>query len=169
HESWKGPSDGWAGSVGFADWVTVGIGDGMYNQVDPTDSRWVYNTQEFGGHGRYDQKTRQRVRIVPARDGPAARAIQLDRSLRALAAQSPDVVRRGPGAVPLGGSRRSLAGDQPRSHHQRRGQDQPQRRGKRNSILHYRYHFRIAGDARNHLGGHRRWQGASDAEQRRQL
>ncbi len=48
HESWKGPSNGWAGSIGIDDWVTVGTGDGMYNQVDPTDSRWVYNTQEFG-------------------------------------------------------------------------------------------------------------------------
>ena len=67
HESWKGPSNGWTGSVGVEDWVTVGIGDGMYNQVDPTDSRWVYNTQEFGGHGRYDQKTHERVRVVPAR------------------------------------------------------------------------------------------------------
>jgi photosystem II stability/assembly factor-like uncharacterized protein len=67
HESWKGPSNGWTGSVGIDDWVTVGIGDGMYNQADPSDSRWVYNTQEFGGHGRYDQKTHQRVRIVPER------------------------------------------------------------------------------------------------------
>ncbi len=67
HESWKGPSNGWTGSVGVEDWVTVGIGDGMYNQVDPTDSRWVYNTQEFGGHGRYDQKTHERVRIAPVR------------------------------------------------------------------------------------------------------
>ena len=72
HESWKGPSNGWTGSVGIEDWVTVGIGDGMYNQADPTDSRWVYNTQEFGGHGRYDQKTHQRVRIVPARSGNQA-------------------------------------------------------------------------------------------------
>src|SRR5579871_2594557 len=67
HESWKGPSNGWTGSVGVEDWVTVGIGDGMYNQVDPTDSRWVYNTQEFGAHGRYDQKTHERVRIAPTR------------------------------------------------------------------------------------------------------
>ena len=67
HESWKGPSNGWSGSVGFADWVTVGIGDGMYNQVDPTDSRWVYNTQEFGRHARYDQKTRVRKIIAPTR------------------------------------------------------------------------------------------------------
>jgi len=67
HESWKGPSNGWSGSVGLADWVTVGIGDGMYNQVDPTDSRWVYNTQEFGRPGRYDQQTRSRKLIVPTR------------------------------------------------------------------------------------------------------
>ncbi len=67
HESWKGPSNGWAGSIGIDDWVTVGIGDGMYNQVDPTDSRWVYNTQEFGGLGRYDQKTHERILIAPRR------------------------------------------------------------------------------------------------------
>lgn len=67
HESWKGPSNGWAGNIGIDDWVTVGTGDGMYNQVDPTDSRWVYNTQEFGGLGRYDQKTHERIRIAPTR------------------------------------------------------------------------------------------------------
>jgi photosystem II stability/assembly factor-like uncharacterized protein len=70
HESWKGPSNGWAGSIGIDDWVTVGTGDGMYNQVDPTDSRWVYNTQEFGGLGRYDQKTHVRTRIAPTRPQP---------------------------------------------------------------------------------------------------
>ena len=49
HESWRGPSRGVSGSVeGVGAWTTVGVGDGMYNQVDPTDSRWVYNTQEFG-------------------------------------------------------------------------------------------------------------------------
>jgi len=67
HESWKGPSNGWSGSIGIDDWVTVGTGDGMYNQVDPTDSRWVYNTQEFGSLSRYDQKTHERIRIAPTR------------------------------------------------------------------------------------------------------
>ncbi|HSQ18853.1 MAG TPA: hypothetical protein VLR92_00630, partial [Blastocatellia bacterium] len=67
HESWKGPSDGWTGSIGIADWVTVGIGDGMYNQVDPVDSRWVYNTQEFGRHAQLDQKLRVRTVIAPTR------------------------------------------------------------------------------------------------------
>ncbi len=74
HESWKGPSNGWSGSIGIEDWVTVGIGDGMYNQVDPTDSRWVYNTQEFGHHARLDQVTRVRTNIAPSRSsGPPLR------------------------------------------------------------------------------------------------
>ena len=67
HESWKGPSNGWSGSVGLADWATVGIGDGMYNQVDPTDNRWVYNTQEFGRPARLDQTLRIRKSIAPTR------------------------------------------------------------------------------------------------------
>ncbi len=67
HESWKGPVDGWSGSVGIEDWSTVGVGDGMYNQVDPTDSRWVYNTQEFGRPGRYDAKLHTRTLIAPTR------------------------------------------------------------------------------------------------------
>lgn len=67
HESWKGPSEGWSGSIGEEDWVTVGTGDGMYNLVDPTDSRWVYNTQEFGRAARLDQKIHVRVRIAPTR------------------------------------------------------------------------------------------------------
>lgn len=67
HESWKGPSNGWSGSVGIEDWVTVGVGDGMYNQVDPTDSRWLYNNQEFGRLARVDQKLRQRKIIEPTR------------------------------------------------------------------------------------------------------
>jgi hypothetical protein len=39
----------------------------MYNQVDPSDSRWVYNTQEFGRHARFDQKLRVRKNIAPLR------------------------------------------------------------------------------------------------------
>jgi photosystem II stability/assembly factor-like uncharacterized protein len=67
HESWRGPSNGWSGSIGLENWTTVGVGDGMYNQVDPTDSRWLYNTQEFGRHARFDQKTRERKTIAPTR------------------------------------------------------------------------------------------------------
>jgi hypothetical protein len=47
--------------------VTVGPGDGMYNVVDPTDSRWVYNTRELNSMGRMDQKTGVRTPIAPSR------------------------------------------------------------------------------------------------------
>ena len=65
HESWKGPSNSPSGRIGIEDWTTVGTGDGMYNQVDPSDSRWVYNTQEFGTPRRVDQRTHTRTVITP--------------------------------------------------------------------------------------------------------
>jgi photosystem II stability/assembly factor-like uncharacterized protein len=65
HDSWKGPSNGRNGRVTLDHWTTVGPGDGMYNQVDPTDSRWVYNSHEMGNHGRFDQTTGQRTSITP--------------------------------------------------------------------------------------------------------
>ena len=66
HENWKGPVDGWSGAVTIDDWVTTGIGDGMYNQPDPT-GRWLYNTQEFGILGRVDMQLRTRTIIDPTR------------------------------------------------------------------------------------------------------
>ena len=68
HDSWKGPSNSKTGLITLEQWTTVGPGDGMYNQVDPTDSRWVYNTRELGNHGRFDQTTGQRTVIAPRRD-----------------------------------------------------------------------------------------------------
>jgi len=68
HDSWKGPSNGWSGEVGLENWVTVGASDGMYNVVDPEDSRWVYNTHEFGGHSRVDQKLGTLTDIKPVRE-----------------------------------------------------------------------------------------------------
>ncbi|MFQ6038385.1 MAG: WD40/YVTN/BNR-like repeat-containing protein, partial [Candidatus Aminicenantales bacterium] len=67
HDTWKGPSNGWSGRITLADWVTVGSGDGMYVQVDPEDSRWVYTDSQFGGHYRVDQKRGTRTRIQPVR------------------------------------------------------------------------------------------------------
>jgi hypothetical protein len=68
HDSWKGPSNGWTGEIALADWVTVGGGDGMYNQIDPTDSRWVYNNREFGAMWRFDQKLGVQTSITPTRE-----------------------------------------------------------------------------------------------------
>jgi len=68
HDSWKGPTNGWSGEVTLGDWVTVGIQDGMFNAVDNEDSRWAYNTYQFGGHGRVDQKLGTRTDIQPVRE-----------------------------------------------------------------------------------------------------
>jgi photosystem II stability/assembly factor-like uncharacterized protein len=65
HDSWKGPVNGRWGFTMLEDWVTVGPGDGMYNVVDPTDSRWVYNTRELNQLGRMDQQTGIRKDIRP--------------------------------------------------------------------------------------------------------
>ena len=67
HDSWKGPSNGKNGRITLEDWVTVGTQDGMYNQVDPTDSRWVYNSYQLGGQRRLDQQTGQVAVIEPPR------------------------------------------------------------------------------------------------------
>jgi photosystem II stability/assembly factor-like uncharacterized protein len=67
HDSWKGPSNGPTGRITLEHWVAVGPGDGMYNVVDPTDSRWVYNTRELNQMGRLDQRTGVRVNIAPTR------------------------------------------------------------------------------------------------------
>jgi photosystem II stability/assembly factor-like uncharacterized protein len=71
HDSWKGPINGPHGRVGPEDWVTVGDNDGMYNRVDPNDSRWVYNSIQWGGQFRADQKTHTRQSIVPTRPSGA--------------------------------------------------------------------------------------------------
>jgi len=71
HESWRAPVNGFAGHIGIELWVTVGTGDGMYNAVDPTDSRWVYNTQQFGGHYRQNVETGERTNIAPRREPSA--------------------------------------------------------------------------------------------------
>jgi photosystem II stability/assembly factor-like uncharacterized protein len=65
HDSWKGPSNGWSGTITLENWVTVGSDDGMYNVVDPVDGRWVYNTGQFGIHRRVDQQMGIRVNIEP--------------------------------------------------------------------------------------------------------
>jgi photosystem II stability/assembly factor-like uncharacterized protein len=67
HESWKGPSNSRGGMITLEDWTTVGTGDGMYNQVDPTSSRWVYNSFQTGGQRRFDQVTGQATNIQPQR------------------------------------------------------------------------------------------------------
>lgn len=67
HDSWKGPSNAWSGEITLENWVPVGGGDGMYNQIDPSNNRWVYNEEQFGNHIRVDQWTGERKNIAPRR------------------------------------------------------------------------------------------------------
>ena len=69
HELWKGPSNSAAErGITLMDWVAVGNGDGMFAQVDPNDSRWLYTTSQYGMHYRVDQKLGYRTSIQPTRD-----------------------------------------------------------------------------------------------------
>jgi photosystem II stability/assembly factor-like uncharacterized protein len=55
------------GPIPFEAWYRVGGGDGFYNVVDPTDSRWLFNESQFGAIQRMDQKTGQGRSIRYAR------------------------------------------------------------------------------------------------------
>jgi photosystem II stability/assembly factor-like uncharacterized protein len=67
HEHWRGPSNGPSGKTSEQDWFALGNGDGIYTQVDPTDSRWLYTTRQYGGHTRLDQKLGYTTNIQPQR------------------------------------------------------------------------------------------------------
>jgi len=63
----KFPSNGPTGFITRDDWVSVGGGDGMFNQVDPEDARWLYNASQLGAMQRVDQKTGTRKFLRPSR------------------------------------------------------------------------------------------------------
>ena len=67
--SWKGPSAKKGRfPIRFEDWEHVQGGDGFYNQVDPTNSRWLYSESQFGGLSRIDQKTGKKRHIQLERE-----------------------------------------------------------------------------------------------------
>ena len=65
--SFKIPSNSVYGSITRNDWASVGGGDGMYNQVDPENSRWLYNDYQMGAIQRFDQKKGAGNFIRPSR------------------------------------------------------------------------------------------------------
>ena len=67
HEHWKGPSQGPLGRVTVWDWLAVGDNDGIFTQIDPNDSRWLYTTRQYGGHTRVDQLHGYETNIWPRR------------------------------------------------------------------------------------------------------
>ncbi len=74
--SLRGPSTmKGGGTIPFEAWYRVGGGDGFYNVVDPTDSRWLYNESQFGNIQRMDQRTGQGrpIRYTRPQGQPALR------------------------------------------------------------------------------------------------
>jgi photosystem II stability/assembly factor-like uncharacterized protein len=61
----KIPSNGPGGMITRDDWTAVGGGDGMFNVVDPADSRWLYNASQNGAIQRFDQKLGLATSIRP--------------------------------------------------------------------------------------------------------
>ena len=67
----KVPSNGPRGTITRDDWTMVGGGDGMYNVVDPEDSRWLVNASQLGAIQRVDQRagTSRSIRPPARRSG----------------------------------------------------------------------------------------------------
>ena len=62
--SWKGPSTKKGRfPIRFEDWEHITGGDGFYNRVDPSNSRWLYSESQNGGLVRVDQETGRRRNI----------------------------------------------------------------------------------------------------------
>jgi len=66
NSSWCAPSNR-LNEYGIAngDWTDVSGGDGFYNQIDPTDWRWVYTESQGGNLSRFNAETGESARIRP--------------------------------------------------------------------------------------------------------
>ncbi len=66
NHSWMGPSETrrWIGIIDD-DWKQIGFGDGMYQQPDPTSTRYVYVLAQNGEFNRFDALTGDRLDIRP--------------------------------------------------------------------------------------------------------
>ena len=66
NHSWMGPSEtrSWIGILND-DWQQTGFGDGMYQQVDPANHRYVYANSNGGGYYRMDPETGDMLDIRP--------------------------------------------------------------------------------------------------------
>jgi photosystem II stability/assembly factor-like uncharacterized protein len=66
NSSWCAPSNKLDEyGIGNRDWYDVSGGDGFYNQIDPTDWRWVYTESQGGNISRYNAMTGETARIRP--------------------------------------------------------------------------------------------------------
>jgi len=99
NHSWMGPSETrrWIGIIND-DWMQTGFGDGMYQQVDPTNHRYVYANSNGGSYYRLDAETGDMLDIRP-------RAPEGEPSYRWDWASPSLVSKHDPSVVYLGGNR----------------------------------------------------------------
>ncbi len=66
NHSFMGPSESrhWEGIIND-DWRQTGFGDGMYQQVDSEDHRYLYNASNGGNYSRLDTETGDALTITP--------------------------------------------------------------------------------------------------------
>ncbi|MGH7711044.1 MAG: WD40/YVTN/BNR-like repeat-containing protein, partial [Gemmatimonadaceae bacterium] len=105
NHSWMGPSATrhWLGIVN-EDWKQIGFGDGMYQQPDPFNARFVYSSSQNANIQRVDVETGDRLDIRPIpREGE--RPYRFDWTAPILAS------RHTSGLVYLGGNRLFISRD----------------------------------------------------------
>lgn len=68
--SWRGPhTKAGRGAIEFEEWFRVGGGDGMYNEVDPSNNQFLYNESQFGPIRRLDMRTGESRSVRSRADG----------------------------------------------------------------------------------------------------
>ena len=105
NHSWMGPSETrrWIGILND-DWQQTGFGDGMYQQVDLTNHRYVYANSNGGGYYRMDPETGDMLDIRP-------RAPESEPRYRWDWVSPSLVSKHDPAVVYLGGSRLFISRD----------------------------------------------------------
>ena len=98
NHSWMGPSETrhWIGILND-DWKQTGFGDGMFQQVDPSDARYVYVNSQNGSYTRVDSYTGDITAIRPV--GPDGERLRWDWASPTL------VSRHDPATVYVAGNR----------------------------------------------------------------
>ena len=174
HEHWKGPSNGPLGRVTVWDWLAVGDNDGIFTQVDPTDSRWLYTTRQYGGHTRVDQKHGLRdEHLAAARPQGDPYRFQWSTPLhisphdRKMIYAGAQLLLR---STDRGDHWTEISPDLSTNDHDAKILPRVRgRRAGRHSVVRDHVDFGIAGDDGRDLGRHERRQGAGHAQRRRRL
>jgi photosystem II stability/assembly factor-like uncharacterized protein len=105
NHSWMGPSETrrWIGIIND-DWKQTGFGDGMYQQVDPTNPRYVYANSNGGSYYRLDALTGD-MRDIRPQPAPGEERYRWDWVTPSL------ISPHDPTTVYLGGNRLFISND----------------------------------------------------------